>query len=116
MPRGRDLPVPRMRRAHRPAALRGLQPVHPPPPRRRPLPTLRRVRPHRRTTPQRSRTGTHLHSNLDKLTLLSLAAEVDGGASRPFLYAMTRYLLGDQIADSLRIPRARIWDQVVRTS
>jgi len=33
----------RMRRADPPAAMRGLQPVHPPPRRRRPLPTLRRA-------------------------------------------------------------------------
>ena len=47
--------------------------------------------------------------------LLSLAAEVDGGASRPFLNAMTRYLLGDQIANWLQIPREPGWDQFVAT-
>ncbi len=47
--------------------------------------------------------------------LLSLAAEIDGGASRPFLNAMTRYILGDQIASWLRIPREPGWDEYVRT-
>ncbi|MEU4418708.1 oxygenase MpaB family protein, partial [Nocardia salmonicida] len=47
--------------------------------------------------------------------LLSLAAEIDGGLSRPFLDAMTRYLLGDRIADWLRIPRQPAWDLYVRT-
>jgi hypothetical protein len=46
--------------------------------------------------------------------LLSLAAEIDGGASRPFLNAMTRYVLGDQIATWLRIPREPGWDLFVR--
>ena len=47
--------------------------------------------------------------------LLSLAAEIDGGASRPFLNAMTRYLVGDRIADDLRIGRDATWDRSVRT-
>lgn len=47
--------------------------------------------------------------------LLSLAAEIDGGLSRPFLDAMTRYLLGDRIADWLLIPRQPAWDLYVRT-
>jgi hypothetical protein len=47
--------------------------------------------------------------------LLSLAAEIDGGASRPFLHAMTRYLLGDEIAGWLNIPREPVWDPFVRT-
>lgn len=47
--------------------------------------------------------------------LLSLAAQVDLGVSRPFLNAMTRYLLGDQIATWLKIPREPGWDLFVRT-
>ncbi|MDT7785330.1 MAG: endo-cleaving rubber dioxygenase [Pseudonocardiales bacterium] len=47
--------------------------------------------------------------------LLSLAAELDGGASRPFLNAMTRYLCGDRIADWLKIPHEPGWDEFVRT-
>jgi endo-cleaving rubber dioxygenase len=47
--------------------------------------------------------------------LLSLAAEIDGGASRPFLNAMTRYVLGDQIAIWLNIPREPGWDLFVRS-
>jgi hypothetical protein len=47
--------------------------------------------------------------------LLSLAAEVDGGASRPFLNAMTRYCLGDRITDWLKIPHEPGWDESVRT-
>jgi len=47
--------------------------------------------------------------------LLSLAAQVDLGISRPFLNAMTRYLLGDQIATWLKIPPEPGWDLYVRT-
>jgi hypothetical protein len=46
--------------------------------------------------------------------LLSLAAEIDGGASRPFLNAMTRYILGEQIATWLKIPKEPGWDLFVR--
>jgi hypothetical protein len=46
-------------------------------------------------------------------TLLALASQVDGGASRPFLNAMTRYLLGDRIADGLKIADNRNWDAFV---
>jgi hypothetical protein len=48
-------------------------------------------------------------------TLLGLASEVDGGASRPFLNAMTRYQLGDKLTDELKIPRNTYWDWFVRT-
>jgi hypothetical protein len=46
--------------------------------------------------------------------LLSLAAEVDHGATRPFLNAMTRYLVGDRVADWLQIPHEPGWDEFVR--
>ena len=55
--------------------------------------------------------------------LLDLAAETDGGAfSRPLLESLTRYFLGDEIADWLEIPRhpgqdellAASWPQYVR--
>lgn len=46
--------------------------------------------------------------------LLNLAAEGDGGVfSRPFLESMTRYFLGNQIADWLQIPRNAGWDQAI---
>lgn len=47
--------------------------------------------------------------------LLSLAAEVDGGVSRHFLNATTRYLLGHELCDDLRIPRNAYWDWFART-
>lgn len=48
--------------------------------------------------------------------LLNLAADYDGGAaSYPFLAAATRYMLGDQITDSLQIPRNFYWDNFFRT-
>ncbi|MEA2166800.1 MAG: endo-cleaving rubber dioxygenase [Solirubrobacteraceae bacterium] len=46
--------------------------------------------------------------------LLSLAAQIDGGASRPFLGAMTRYLIGDKLADELKIAPEPGWDEFVR--
>jgi endo-cleaving rubber dioxygenase len=33
--------------------------------------------------------------------------------ARPLLHAMTRYLLGDGITDSLEIPRERLWDDLI---
>jgi len=47
--------------------------------------------------------------------LLDLAAEADGGvASRPMLESMTRYFLGDKIAEWLQIPRNPGWDESLR--
>jgi hypothetical protein len=46
--------------------------------------------------------------------LLSLASQLDGGVSRPFLNAMTRYLIGDELATGLQIPRNAYWDAFVR--
>lgn len=47
--------------------------------------------------------------------LLNLAAEADGGKmSYPFLAAATRYMLGDQLTDSLQIPRNFYWDNFFR--
>ena len=46
--------------------------------------------------------------------LLSLASQIDGGVSRPFLNAMTRYLIGDELATGLEIPRNAYWDAFVR--
>lgn len=45
--------------------------------------------------------------------LLHLASEYDGGASYPFLCSMTRYMLGNQAAEWLRIPRQPGLDQSV---
>ncbi|MFD9548379.1 oxygenase MpaB family protein [Nocardia salmonicida] len=43
--------------------------------------------------------------------LLGLGAEVDAGIlSKPILGAFTRFLLGDKIADWLKIPRELLWD------
>jgi hypothetical protein len=48
--------------------------------------------------------------------LINMAAEADGGmTSRPFISAMTRYILGDQIADWLEIEPQPGWDEFVRT-
>jgi hypothetical protein len=55
--------------------------------------------------------------------LLNLAAETDGGVvTRPLLESLTRYFLGDEIAEWLHIPRhpgqdellAATWPQYVR--
>jgi hypothetical protein len=49
--------------------------------------------------------------------LLNLGASVDLGIlSRPILGAFTRFLLGDQIAGWLRIPREPVWDTLLRTA
>lgn len=46
--------------------------------------------------------------------LVNLAAETDGGLlTRPLLQAMTRYFLGDRIADWLELPRNPGWDQAI---
>ena len=45
--------------------------------------------------------------------LLGLGADIDSGLiTRPLLGSLTRYVLGDQIADWLRIPRDDFWDGV----
>lgn len=46
--------------------------------------------------------------------LLSLATEIDHGVTKPFLSAMTRYLVGDQVADWVEIDRQLLWDRMVR--
>ena len=48
--------------------------------------------------------------------LLNLGSVVDGGLlSKPILGSFTRYLLGDQIAGWLHIPRELVWDPLLRT-
>lgn len=46
--------------------------------------------------------------------LLNLAAEYDGGLSKPMLHSFTRYCLGDQIADWLEVPREPVTDPLVK--
>ncbi|NGN66032.1 DUF2236 domain-containing protein [Streptomyces sp. A7024] len=47
--------------------------------------------------------------------LLNLGSSVDGGLVSPHvLGAMTRYMLGDQIANWLRIPREPVWDSILK--
>jgi hypothetical protein len=48
--------------------------------------------------------------------LLGLATEYDGGASRPFLEAFTRYTLGDRVADFVEVADDPSWNRFVRTS
>ncbi|MFD5243931.1 oxygenase MpaB family protein [Amycolatopsis sp. NPDC058340] len=49
--------------------------------------------------------------------LLGLGSAVDAGVlSKPILGAFTRFLLGDRIADWLKIPREPIWDPLLRTA
>ncbi|MDP9869311.1 MULTISPECIES: oxygenase MpaB family protein [Streptosporangium] len=49
--------------------------------------------------------------------LLSLGSSVDAGIlSKPILGAFTRFLLGDQIAVWLKIPREPIWDPLLNTA
>jgi hypothetical protein len=49
--------------------------------------------------------------------LLNLGAVVDGGIlTKPILGALTRYVLGDEIAGWLRIPRDPFWDPVFKTA
>jgi hypothetical protein len=48
--------------------------------------------------------------------LLRLGAEIDGGLlSKPVLGAFTRFMLGDEIAGWLRIPREPVWDPLLKT-
>ncbi len=49
--------------------------------------------------------------------LLNLGTPVDAGIlSKPILGAFTRFLLGDEIARWLRIPRELVWDPLLRTA
>jgi hypothetical protein len=51
-------------------------------------------------------------------TLLTMASEAAGPGqviARPLLNALTRYLVGDQIADWVEIPREPVWDPLIRT-
>ncbi|GAA1649237.1 oxygenase MpaB family protein [Actinoplanes couchii] len=49
--------------------------------------------------------------------LLNLGADVDAGLlSKPILGAFTRFMLGDEIAGWLRIPRELVWDPLLRTA
>lgn len=45
--------------------------------------------------------------------LLNLAAEYDGGLTKPMLHSFTRYCLGDQIASWLEVPRELVTDPMV---
>lgn len=47
--------------------------------------------------------------------LLDMAAEAGGGTNRDFTTAMARYLVGDQIADWVAIPKNAYWDPFVRS-
>lgn len=46
--------------------------------------------------------------------LLNLAAEYDGGLTKPMLHSFTRYCLGEQIADWLQVPREPVTDPLVK--
>jgi hypothetical protein len=49
--------------------------------------------------------------------LLNLGSVIDGGIlSKPILGALTRYVLGDEIAGWLKIPRDKLWDPVFQTA
>ncbi|GAA2208122.1 oxygenase MpaB family protein [Nonomuraea monospora] len=49
--------------------------------------------------------------------LLNLGSSVDAGIlSKPILGAFTRFMLGDQIAGWLKIPREPVWDPLLRLS
>ncbi|MEV0714954.1 oxygenase MpaB family protein [Asanoa sp. NPDC050611] len=49
--------------------------------------------------------------------LLSLGEPIDAGIlTKPILGSFTRFLLGDQIAGWLRIPREPLWDTLLRTA
>jgi hypothetical protein len=49
--------------------------------------------------------------------LLNLGSSVDAGIlSKPILGAFTRFMLGDEIAGWLRIPREPVWDTLLRTA
>ncbi|WP_344681016.1 oxygenase MpaB family protein [Saccharopolyspora taberi] len=48
--------------------------------------------------------------------LLGLGGGIDGGVlSRPVLGSFTRFMLGDQIAEWLKIPREPLWDRLLTT-
>ena len=49
-------------------------------------------------------------------TLMDLASAYDGGASRPFLEAFTRYTLGDRVGDLIEIADDPYWNAFVRGS
>ncbi|KHD76934.1 oxygenase MpaB family protein [Actinoplanes utahensis] len=49
--------------------------------------------------------------------LLHLGAAIDAGIlTKPILGAFTRFMLGDEIAGWLRIPREPVWDPLLRTA
>ncbi|MEU4159095.1 oxygenase MpaB family protein [Actinoplanes sp. NPDC026670] len=49
--------------------------------------------------------------------LLNLGSSVDAGIlSKPILGAFTRFMLGDEIAAWLKIPREPVWDPLLRTA
>ncbi|GAA2728387.1 oxygenase MpaB family protein [Actinocorallia aurantiaca] len=49
--------------------------------------------------------------------LLGLGAQIDGTIlSKPILGAFTRFLLGDEIAGWLKIPRYLLWDNLLKTA
>ncbi|MBO2450137.1 DUF2236 domain-containing protein [Actinomadura barringtoniae] len=49
--------------------------------------------------------------------LLNLASFVDGGIlSKPILGALSRYVLGDEIADYMKVPRDPFWDPIFETA
>jgi hypothetical protein len=49
--------------------------------------------------------------------LLNLGSVIDGGIlSKPILGALTRYILGDEIAGWLKIPKDPLWDPVFQTA
>ena len=49
--------------------------------------------------------------------LLNLGSGVDAGVlSKPILGAFTRFMLGDRIAEWLKIPREPIWDPLLKTA
>lgn len=48
--------------------------------------------------------------------LIGLAADIDGEIfTRPILGSVTRYMLGDEIAEWLKIPREPFWDSALNT-
>jgi endo-cleaving rubber dioxygenase len=50
--------------------------------------------------------------------LLTMASQVTGPGeplARPVLNALTRYVVGDQVADWVAIPREPVWDPLIRT-
>lgn len=46
--------------------------------------------------------------------LLNLAAEYDGGLTKPMLHSFTRFCLGEQIADWLEVPEEPVTDPLVK--